>query len=362
MGWLQAARGDAPPAEPAQGPGGGTRIVVAAPAPPANGPQPWQTQIVTLPAGTRAPGVPAAEVELPGIPLDTGRSSTGSSYYGPWGGCHREWAYSERDRRLGYPSMATGADPRVLGTAFHAAMASHYMLRAGRAVAQPLDALHAVLGANHAPPDVVERGEAMVLSYEAKYGAEQVEIVSVEHEYRMTYGPEWGGIANALPPGFMDPEVAFTARLDVVLAMRSMQDRKVWVIDYKTGAYPTGASRTAYAMSLQFAGQVTLGRHIWGKDFGGLCIVEAKSQPPFTVQRAVVRVPAKALRDFPRNIRDRAAEIALYRSVYGDNPELYPRAQSTTKCRVLYSQETTVMGSKQRGWCDHVVECMGVHP
>lgn len=245
----------------------------------------------------------------------------------------------------------------MLGTAVHAALAAHYTRMLGTPVAPPLDAARAVLLKHVAPASHHERAEAIVTAYLDKYQNDPFTPVSAEREYGVWFAAAEGG-GDGLGVPTLGP-VPYTARLDLVLRAPS---GKLWIVDYKTGARPTGASRLAYTLSMQFVGQVLIGQRTWGKDFGGLMIVEAKSRPPYKVVRVPISVPAPALRDFPRMIRDTAAEIAAYYAKCGTNPNLYPRVQDTTICRVLWSQETVDAGGRVAGWCDHVVRCYGVMP
>lgn len=273
-----------------------------------------------------------------GLP-DTGQSRWGWSYYGTWRRCKRLWAFKYGAGAQGQPHPAPHAktNPRGLGTVVHAGIAAHYLRRMGRPGMSPEEAAMEAASRLRLTPALQHRAIKATQSYVRTFGAERFGPVSVETEYEIAFGPEYGGGGDL-------GDVPYTARLDIVL---ESPGGKVFIVDTKTAVRPSSAALDAYALHGQMHGFQWIGRATWGAKFGGVLISTVGSDEPFRCTREPVPAAPHLVAAFPRSIRNTAAEIAWWTEINGPDPKDYDPLAQETGCKTTY------------GFCDYRQPCSG---
>lgn len=269
-----------------------------------------------------------------GVP-NTGRSRWGWSYYGTFRRCRRLWAFAYGPEARPAPPRTGGA--RGLGTAVHAGIAAWYIDRSGRPTISPSDATDEVCTRLGLSPPQRHRAQEALHAYMRAFADERWEIVSVEQEYEIAFGPEHGGGGDL-------GDVPFTTRYDLVL--RS-EKGTIFSLNHKTGFRPDGKTLKAYGMHGGTHGEVWIGRKVWGRAFGGDLLNLISTAPPHTVQRVPVPPAPRMVEAFPRMIRNTALEIQWWLEAAGADPFDHDPLSQENGCRHLYD------------FCDYADPCSG---
>jgi hypothetical protein len=245
--------------------------------------------------------------------------------------CPQKYAYEYVMEVPRLPS--TGA--RLLGSAFHAALAHHYLSFTDAAPADLAPPEAAIANACKDAPDGKERrAHAIMLFreyitiYVPKAEQERWEVLTVEE-------PLWMDI-DGTPYG---------QRADLVWRNRSTG--KVVIIDHKTiGGFGQKYGADQFVLSGQMLGYHALGRANYGDDFDGVLLNCVRTAPTGRVQDRYFResppnAPA-AVKGFVDTIRHRRLLIESLARRY--EPNDYPKALDNVVCMAY-------------GGCDHVSRC-----
>lgn len=214
----------------------------------------------------------------------------------------------------------SNAPALMKGSLVHAGLAHHYaIIRDGLGVwASPEEAIRRCADElGPAAAEFVPSAGAAVRAYAAHYAIGDLEPLHIEEVFEAEIGG-W----------------KFTQRFDLVARNAAGQ---VVIADHKTTALATAVAASRYTLSGQFLGMATFGRHLWGKDFGGVLInlIELKDGSPAWFRRVMVEPAPHALRLFPltvKHARDRVAAL----DEAGIDPWEWPKALSETVCTSAY--------------------------
>lgn len=218
---------------------------------------------------------------------------------------------------LGYRDES---DPLVRGTLGHVGMAHYYQRLFATQHGYSPDAFYTpveavalkaqqmgAIGEKHLP-----KIQAAVAEYERRFAQERLEIVAVEQEVEMYFGPH-----------------LVTQRLDLVVKDRA---GKLWTWDHKFVGAIYDKTVARYALSGQFLLMNYMGRHVFGDAFGGVRLNLIAVDKLQFIRESPPPSP-DALQRFPQCVADAEALIA---SCEGRDPTNYPRANSELVCMTPY--------------------------
>jgi len=293
------------------------------------------------------------------IYIDTGRSVSGWSFWGPLFACDQLWFIKNIAPPPPNPGML---EARTQGSMGHILLGHHYarlgaaqpggFVFEGQTHTDPEDFLDPVEAVRRWAREADRRGEdaspfiANTIELYRQYRIREPyfpdRVVGVEQLARLTLGTNKDGEfglwvdENLDEPTLLDCPALFeahpaapllkhgepihvTKRLDLIA--ESGQNGKIYIDDHKvTGGSVSKSVVDKYAMDGQFSVNDWVGRQTWGEQYGGVRLNLVQRRDPWQVRKQVVPAAPRRNKLFPRHLYYKAHHLAemLAGTVSGD--------------------------------------------